>query len=332
MQRNSQQEIAQIFRKYSHFIISSHIHLDGDALGSELALYFMLKQLKKEAVIINQDIIPDIYRFLPGVKEIISIEESNNRHAYKIQPETVFVVLDSSNLERIGNLGIDMNKIDFIVNIDHHPSNTLFGRYNYIDSNASSVGEILFQLAKQMGCDITYQMAVPLYTALVTDTGSFRYANTNARTFQTALHLVQLGVEPNRITNCIYNNNEISGLRLLGEALSRLKIDSSGRISWTVITRDILSKTQSKDEETEGIVDKILSIKNVQISILFRETKNGHIKVSFRSKDKFNVDSFAGKFGGGGHPNAAGCQLKGTIEKAIKTIISELQRELHLFD
>jgi bifunctional oligoribonuclease and PAP phosphatase NrnA len=332
MQQNTQSEIAEIFKKYKHFIISSHIHLDGDALGSELALYFMLTQLEKDVLIINQDKTPDIYQFLPGTKKIICMEELSNHYSYHIKPATLLVVLDASNLERIGDIGIDMNQIEFIVNIDHHPSNTLFGKYNYIDSDASSVGEILFQLGKKIGCNITYQMAIPLYTAIVTDTGSFRYANTKARTFQIALHLVKLGVNPNNITNYIYNNNELSNLKLLGEALSNLKLDSSLQISWTIVTRNMLSKTQSKDEETEGIVDKILSIKTVQVSVLFRETKNGNIKVSFRSKGKFNVDQFASNFGGGGHPNAAGCQLRGTIDKITNIVISKLQKELNLLE
>lgn len=332
MQHSKQYEIADILKKNNHFIISSHTHLDGDALGSELALYFMLRQLKKDVKIINQDKTPDIYQFLPGVKDIRCAEELDEDFFFKVKSGTILVILDSSNLERIGNIHIDMNQIEFIVNIDHHPSNTGFGSYNYIDPHASSVGEILYNLGKQMDCTITRQMAVPLYTAIVTDTGSFRYANTRASTFQIAFDLVKLGVNPNRITNYIYNNNEISSLKILGEALRNLRLDSSSKISWTVITRDMLEKTQSKDEEIEGIVDKILSIKKVQVAAFFRETKNGSIKVSFRSKGEYNVDHFAHIFGGGGHANAAGCNIKGTIDKVTQKVISKLQKELNLLN
>ena len=330
MQHNKLHEIADIFKKNNNFIISSHNNLDGDALGSELALYFMLEQLNKDVKIINQDKIPDIYQFLPGAKEIISTEDLNEDFSFDLKPGTILVILDSGNLARIGNIHIDMKQIEFIINIDHHPSNTYFGKYNYIDTQASSVGEILFRLGKQMGCKITRQMAIPLYTAIVTDTGSFRYANTKASTFQMALDLVKSGINPNLVTNCIYNNNEVSSLKILGEALQNMKLDSSSNISWTVVTRDMLTKTKSKDEEIEGIVDKILSIKKVQVSALFRETKDGNIKVSFRSKGKFNVDRFANIFGGGGHPNAAGCHLKGTINEATQNVISKLRKELSI--
>ncbi len=308
------------------------MHLDGDALGSELALYFMLKQLEKDVKIINQDKTPGIYQFLPGVKEIICTEGLNKDFTFDMKPGTILVVLDSSNMERIGDIHINMNQVEFIINIDHHPSNTRFGRYNYIDINASSVGEILYRLGKQMACTITKQMAISLYTAIVTDTGSFRYVNTKASTFQAALDLVKLGVNPNRVTDYIYNNNEISSLKILGEALRNLRLDSTSKVSWTVVTRDMLAKTQSKDEEIEGIVDKILSIKKVQVSAFFRETKDGYIKVSFRSKGEFNVDRFARIFGGGGHPNAAGCQLKGTIDEATHIVISKLQKEISFLD
>ncbi len=326
MQYNKKHEIADIFKKNNHYIISSHAHLDGDALGSELALYFMLQQLNKDVKIINQDKTPDIYQFLPGTKEIICTEDLKNNFSFDMKPGTILVILDSSNLERIGDIHIDMNQLKFIINIDHHPSNTRFGRYNYVDIHASSVGEILFGLGNQMGCTLTRQIAVPLYTAIVTDTGSFRYVNTRASTFQVAFDLVKSGVNPNRVTNYIYNNNEVSSLKILGEALGNLKLDDSSRISWTFVTRDMLAKTQSKDEQIEGIVDKILSIKKVQVSVFFRETKNDSIKVSFRSKGIFNVDHFARIFGGGGHPNAAGCNLKGSINEVIQTVISKLQK------
>ncbi len=322
-------EIVDVFRKGNHFIITSHVNLDGDALGSEIALFLMLKQMKKDVRIINQDQTPSIYQFLPAVQEIINTERRDNHDIYfDVKPGTILVVLDSSSLERSGDIPIDMKQVSFTVNIDHHPSNAYFGDYNYVDTEASSVGEILFRLGRQMKCKIDEQIAISLYTAIVTDTGSFRYANTNAGTFRVAAHLVHSGANPNRIADDIYNKKAASSLKILGEALRNLKIDSSYRISWTVITRDMIDKMQSKDEETEGIVDKILSVKDVQVSALFRETKREDIKISFRSKGEFNVDLFARLFGGGGHPNAAGCQFKGDINEAVQKVITELKKEL----
>ncbi|MBP8718331.1 MAG: bifunctional oligoribonuclease/PAP phosphatase NrnA [Candidatus Atribacteria bacterium] len=331
MQCEQLSEIATLFNKYHNFIISSHVNLDGDALGSELALYFMLKQLKKEVRVVNQDKIPYMYEFLPGVDDIICLveqQELDKNLILKISPGTVLVILDSSSLDRIGDISINIPQFDIIINIDHHPSNTNFGHYNYIDTNSSSVGEIIFHLGKEMNCQINEQIAIPLYTAIVTDTGSFHYANTRAETFQVAFHLVESGADPHLITNYIYHNNNVSGLKLLGEALLKMRVDKKFKLSWTVITRDMMEETFAKEEETEGIVDKILSIKEVQVSVLFREIKNGNIKVSLRSKGEFNVDHFSRIFGGGGHPNAAGCQVEGDINTVTEKVIAKLKEAL----
>lgn len=321
-------EIASIFKKYNHFLITSHTNLDGDALGSELALYFMLKQLQKDVIIANQDRIPDIYKFMPGIEEIVCGEELEDNFFLSINPDTVLVVLDSSNPERIGDISQIFDKVKLVVNIDHHPSNTKFGHFNYIDTSSSSVGEIILRLGQELGCKLTEQIAVPLYTAILTDTGSFRFANTGAKTFHTAFLLVEAGAKPHLIANNIYNRNELSGLKLLGEALLKLQVDTVSMISWTIITRDMMKKYSAKDEETEGIVDKILSIKDIRVSVLFKETKEGKNKISFRSKGEFNVDHFSRLFGGGGHPNAAGCQLEGDIKDIEKKVITELKKAL----
>lgn len=331
MQNKKIREIANIFKEYNNFIITSHVNLDGDALGSELALYFMLKQLQKRVTIINQDRIPYIYSFMPGIGNIICGDMLENNFVPKIKPETVLIVLDSSNLERIGNIGIDLKKTKLIVNIDHHPSNTNYGHINYIDTTSSSVGEIIFHLCTELGCQLTEQVAKLLYAAIITDTGSFRYANTRAETFHSAYLLAKAGANPHLIANYIYNNNELSGLKLLGEALLKLQTDLDSKISWTIVTREMIEHTCAKEEETEGIVDRILSIKCVQVSVLFRETGEGKIKISFRSKGEFNVDCFAKIFGGGGHPNAAGCQLEGNIHTIVEKIVSELKRALDSF-
>lgn len=332
MSANQKNQIIELFKKYKNYIITSHTHLDGDALGSEVAFYHILRQFDKKVRIINQDKVPDIYNFLPGVEEIIYPEKYDKEKYPKVKPGTILIVLDSSSLDRIGNINIDFTKLEYIVNIDHHPSNLSFGNFNYIDTNASSVGEILFQLGKDMGCLVDEKIAVSIYTALVTDTGSFRYNNTTINTFRTALQLVKAGANPTKITDYVYNNNNLSGLKLLGKALSCLKIDISSKISWTFVTREMISETQSSDEETEGIVDKILSLKKVQVSIFFRETREGYIKISFRSKGNINVDHFARIFGGGGHPNAAGCHLKGEISQVSEKVISRLKKEMNILN
>ncbi len=328
MQQNTLEEIAGILNQYNDFIISAHVHLDGDALGSEMALNFMLKSIGKNVKVINQDKTPDIYNYLPGVEEIISTDEFDKDYFLEINPKTILIILDSSNLERIGDIHINLQQIEFIINIDHHSSNAIFGKYNYIDSRASSVGEILYRLGNKLNCNLNKDIATSLYTAIVTDTGSFRYENTNADTFKIAFNLVKQGISPSFVADNIYNRYEPSSLILLGEALRKLKIDFSSKISWTVVTRDMLKEANSRDEETEGIVDKILSIKNIRVSVFFRETRDGYTKVSFRSKGDFDVDKFARLFSGGGHPNAAGCNIKGETYEVTNLVISRLQDEI----
>lgn len=329
MQKSKIKEIVQLFREYHKFIVTSHVNIDGDALGSELGLYFALEQLQKEVLIVNQDPVPYIYKFMPGIDKIVSAEQNDKKFPLEIDTDTVLVVLDSSNLERIGNIPVEIDKLGLILNIDHHPSNSNFGHINYVDTESSSTGEIIYQLCKELDCQLTEQIAIPLFTAIVTDTGSFRFTNTKAETFQTAFHLTLAGANPHLINDAIYNNNEISALKLLGESLVNLKINSKLGISWTIVNREMIEKNLAKEEETEGIVDKILSIKDIQISILFKETLEKKVKISFRSRGQFDVDHFARIFGGGGHPNAAGCLVEGSIYKVEKLILGKLEDVLN---
>ena len=332
MKKKKLSEIANLLKKFQKFIITSHTNLDGDALGSELGLYFILKQLGKNVKIVNQDHVPMIYKFMPGIDKIISSDTFDKKNLVEIEVDTVLIVLDSSNWERIGNIPLDIRKINTIINIDHHTSNNGFGHINYVDSSASSVGEIIFQLCLELNCELTKEIAITLFSAIVTDTGSFRYAITKADTFLAAYHLVKSGANPHLITDYIYNNNKISTLKLLGESLLKLQVDSKSKISWTIVTKEMMENTFAKEEETEGIIDKILAIKKVQIAVLFRETKDGKIKVSFRSRGKFNVDLFAQQFGGGGHPNASGCQIEGDINNISKLILDKLIEEFYFLE
>lgn len=163
-----------------------------------------------------------------------------------------------------------------------------------------------------------------LYTAIITDTGSFRYSNVSSKTFSVVSDLASQGIKPNLIADNIYNRNTYSGLKLLGKALLTLEVDESNYVSWLTITRDMLNNTEANDEEVEGIIDMARTLENTEVSILFRETKDNKIKVSFRSKGDFNVNEFAGKFNGGGHPNSSGCVCSGKIAEVKEKILSEL--------
>ena len=318
---NNLNEITKLLQKNNNFLITSHVNLDGDGIGSELALYFILKKLKKKPIILNQDRLPKIYDFLPG---------SNNVHYLKdncidTKSIDVGILLDCSNIKRIGRVYEIFKDIKTIINIDHHKSNENFGGLNYVDSSISSVGEIIYELIKSINIDLLDEkISTCLFAAIITDTGSFRYSNVSSKTFNVVSDLTSKGIKPYLIANNIYNRNNYSGLKLLGEALSTLETDESNYVSWLTVTRKMLNDTKAKDEEIEGIIDVATTLNNVEISILFRETKDNKIKVSFRSKGNFDVNNFAGKFKGGGHPNAAGCLCSGKLDEIKEKILSEL--------
>jgi phosphoesterase RecJ-like protein len=322
---NNFDEITKVLQKNNNFLITSHANLDGDGIGSELAFYFILKKLNKNPIILNQDRLPKIYDFLPGSDKVHYLEDNC------INPKSIDVgiVLDCSNVKRTGKTCGIFKNIKTIINIDHHKSNENFGGLNYVDSSVSSVGEIIYEFINFIDSDLLDdKISTCLYTAIITDTGSFRHSNVSSKTFKIASDLTSFGIKPYLIANNIYNRNTYSGLKLLGEALLTLEMDDSNYVSWLTITRKMLNDTNANDEEIEGIIDIATTLNNVEISILFRETKDNKIKISFRSKGNFDVNKFAGKFKGGGHPNAAGCLCSGKLGEIKEKILSRLFTEI----
>ena len=322
---NNFDEISKVLQNNNNFLITSHVNLDGDGIGSELAFYFILKKLNKNPIILNQDRLPKIYDFLPGSDKVHYLEDNC------IDPKSIDVgiVLDCSNVKRIGKTYEIFKNIKTIINIDHHKSNEKFGGLNYVDSSVSSVGEIIYEFINFVDSGLLDdKISTCLFTAIMTDTGSFRYSNVSSKTFGVASHLTSNGIKSHLIANNIYNKNTYSGLKLLGEALLTLEMDDSNYVSWLTITRKMLNNAKANDEEIEGIIDVATTLDNTEISILFRETKDNKIKISFRSKGNFDVNKFAGKFKGGGHPNAAGCLCSGKMDKIKEKILSELFKEI----
>jgi len=261
----------------------------------------------------------------PESNKINNLEDYNsNRINFDVA-----IILDCSNLIRVGEISKIFKDTITIINIDHHGSNENFGNLNYIDSSASSVGEIIYNLIDSINISLLDQkISSCLYTAIITDTGSFRYSNVSPETFKIASDLICTGMNTYSISNNIYNRNTFSGLKLLGKALLTLEMNNSSGVSWLSITRRMLSEVKANDDEIEGIIDLVTTLKNTEISILFRETVDNKIKISFRSKGNFNVSKFAGKFNGGGHPNSAGCLCQGKLAEVKKIILSELCKEI----
>jgi phosphoesterase RecJ-like protein len=209
-----------------------------------------------------------------------------------------------------------------IINIDHHISNINFGKFNWVEPDISSAGEMVYDLFRAFKLKIDMEEAVSLYTAIMTDTGSFRYSNTSSKTHRIIAELIDIGIKPYEMHTKIYETSSIQDTNLLGEALQTMKLTEDGKVAWLWVTKDMLKKTKASLEGTEGIINFARSIGGVEIAILFRETgTDERVKVSFRSKGKVDVNKLAGVFNGGGHPTASGCSVFGKFEDVEKKVL-----------
>lgn len=297
----------------SRFLVAAHARPDGDALGSILACGMMLQQLGKEAVMVSRDCVPLIYKWLPCVDSIQCAERVEGDY-------DAVILLECDGLERTGLSGLEGR---FTVNIDHHYSGKPFADVNWIENDACAVAAMVYQLSLLAGVRITTQMATCLYTAVLTDTGSFCYAGTDTRTFEVAADLVRHGADPVRIAQHTYFSNPTSKMRLLGAALSNLRRD--GRLAWMWITHEDVVRASAAEEDCEGLVNYAIGIAGVDVAVFLRELDNHRVRMSLRSKDQINVARVAESFGGGGHSHAGGCTLDGPLPDATERILEALR-------
>jgi phosphoesterase RecJ-like protein len=310
-------EIAETIKKYSGYIITSHMNTEGDAIGSELALFYLIKQLGKHGVIVNSDSVPDRYRFLPGWDKIIIGSNESLKDYGNI------IIVDCPTIERSGQIAQLIYNAKIKINIDHHVSNENFGDFNWVNPEASSCGEMIFELYQEMELNINEEIATMLYVAILTDTGSFRYDSTTSNTHRIAGELIKLGAHPAKIAEKIYETKTLGDIELLSKTLSTIKVTNDGRIVHMYVTKKMLEETNTNPDRTDGFVNFARAIEGSDISILFREDIEDpqRIHVSFRSKGRVNVNVLAGKFEGGGHPKASGCVLTGPLDKVITTVL-----------
>jgi phosphoesterase RecJ-like protein len=278
-----------------------------------LALGMILEQMGKRADLAAAERIPLQYRQLPGASVI-------SRTAHVHGPYDAAILLECDSIERTRLRGLE--KL-FLINIDHHITGIEFAHLNWIDQDAASVGEMVYRLARAAGVSITPQMAQCIYATLLTDTGGFCYGNVRESTFALARDLVEAGADPIAIAREVYYAAPVSKLLLLGAALRRLKRE--GRFAWLWVTHQDMQRTRATEEDCEGIVNVALSMAGVDAVVFLRELPSGRVRMSLRSKSGLNVAAIAAQFGGGGHQNAAGYTLKGSLPRALKEIVAELR-------
>jgi phosphoesterase RecJ-like protein len=313
-------EIITAINEGQSFLITAHVRLDGDALGSELALSLMLRELGKNVVVYNQDHTPERYRFLPAAQNIV--HDINNIEQYDVG-----IILDCSELARVGDEAESIGKIKKLINVDHHVSNNGFCSLKMLDAQASSTGELLFRLMREMHVNMSRDICTNLYAAIITDTGNFRYSNTRKETFLAAGDLMENGADPQWISEYIYENDSPARLKLLAKALETLSLDLKNKVGSLVVTQKALLETGASWELTEGFVDIPRTVRGIEISVLYTQRGDNNFKLSLRSKADVNVEKVAKKFGGGGHIHASACWMKGDIE-SIKSQIIKAIREL----
>jgi phosphoesterase RecJ-like protein len=315
--------ITNIMEKEERFLITSHVRPDGDSIGTQLALGMILNEMGKKVTILNEDPVPKCYSFLPHSDWIKSSVNNDTRF-------DAAIILDCSEWERIGRIAPIAQKTDVIINIDHHVDGSGLGQYNYIDIAAAAVAEQVYRLLKHMKQPITKELALCLYTGIMTDTGSFKHGNTTIHSHHIVCEFLKAGVKPDFVYRMLYERNNFSSIVLQGMLLSSLQMSDDKCVAWTSITKEMLKKVGYNVEfEPESVLGMIRSIEGVDVVLLFRDLGEDKIKVNFRSKNGVDVWQIARKFDGGGHKQAAGCVINGTLESAQQMVLDEIMHVMN---
>ena len=311
--------------KHSRLLLTTHVNPDGDGLGSEVAVALWLRGLGKQVRVLNDSPVPPAYAFLTRHAPIELFEAEAAERAF--DETEALIVLDVSNRQRIGRLAplLDRHLVPIAV-VDHHVSHAGFGQVNVIEPEASATGEIVYDLIRESGRELDPDLAEALYVALMTDTGSFRFSNTDSHAHRMAADLLGHGLDPQRIHAQVHAHASAARLRFFGEVLAALELIEDGRIVVLDAAPEQFERHGLVGADTEGLVDMPRNIAEVEAVVLFSEVEPGKVKVSMRSTGRISVDRLAAGLGGGGHPHAAGVSLRGTRAAARERILPELHR------
>lgn len=316
--RSTFAEIGRALREHQKFAILSHVRPDGDALGSQLALALSLEKLGKTVRVWNEDGMLEKYSFLPRAEWLTqppSVKEDVD----------VVVALDTAVETRLGTPRDAIGSAKLWINIDHHPSNPSYGDLVHIDSASPATGQILFELIASEKLPLTQEIAENLYVAISTDTGSFQYPNTTARTFEIAAELTRAGVDVGRVSQLLYENYPRRRIELLRELLGTMRFEADGRVACFSLSLETANRLGVLPEDNEGLIDHLRAIRGVIVAVFFEELPDGKVRVSMRSKsEKADVCAICMKFGGGGHKLAAGARVRGTLAEVEKKVLEAM--------
>jgi phosphoesterase RecJ-like protein len=315
--------VGRVFTEHASFVIMSHVRPDGDAIGSQLALGLSLMAMGKTVHLVNEDGVPESMEFLKG-SEIIT------RPPGEPLEVDVAIALDTATKPRLGEGALHAaSKAKVWLNIDHHISNPLYGDVNVIDATSPATGQILYEMIRALDMPLPEETRDAIYVAVSTDTGSFQYGSTTAKTYEMAADLIRRGLDVGKINADTYDSNPFRKLELMRALLNTLEISPDGKLAHWELRDATRISLDLQPDDSEGLIDLIRGVKGVRVAAFFEELEGGKIRVSMRSKDKgVNVCEVASKFGGGGHALAAGIRMPGPLEEARAQVLAELASSL----
>lgn len=316
-------DIIDVIGKSRRLLVVTHVNPEGDAMGSLFGMTLALRKAGKEAVCYMEEPVPEPFGFLPGSETAVHALENE-------APFDATIAVDCGELDRLGAGFVAFKDRGVLINLDHHISNDNFGDLNVVLPEHSSAGEVVYDLLTEAGMEVGLDVATNLYVAILTDTGCFRYSSATAESFEKAAALVRLGIKPQEISTLVFESNPVRKYKLLAMVLATLDADAGGvggRVATVYMTDKMLEETGSSRSDADGFVNYTRSIKGVEVGVMLREAGPGKVKVSLRSKPPVDVAAVAGEFGGGGHVNAAGCTVDGTIEEAMEKVLSVLKEK-----
>jgi len=306
--------IRDAIRARQRFLISSHSRPDGDSIGSQMAMAYALRALGKHVEVVNRDPAPAPLLAFPGVPEIKVMERAEGEF-------DAALIMECSELARTGVSGLERY---FLVNVDHHPGNALYGAINWFEAGAAACAEMVFDIIGALDVPLSLEIATHIYVGILTDTGSFHYSSISPRTFDICRQLVEAGVDPPKVARSIFDSNTLGRLKLFGSVLSTIELEDRGRLAVVFVDRAMAAAAGGTYDDTEGLINLPLTVKEIQAVVFFKEIENDQYRVSLRSKGDIDVCAVAKGFGGGGHKNASGCTVTGPYPAVRADLVSRI--------
>ena len=319
-----QEKIIEEIKKAKKIIIFHHIAPDGDSLGSALALREIIEKLDSTEVIDNviTNYVPEIYKYLPDIDKFKKVNDPSLYNSYDLG-----IAVDCASKDRLGIATDLFNRAKKTISIDHHPSNTAFADINMVDISASAAGELVYKLIHPLNTWLDKNIAINLYTAILTDTGGFKFENTKAETLRICADLIEAGADPVEIYKNCYETKSLAMVKLHARVIDQAIVSEDKKIVYGVITREMLDELDASDDFIDGITEALRQINGIEVALVFKETLKKTTRISIRS-NKIDVCSIASHFGGGGHKLAAGCLIEKSPEESVKDFLPFVQKQI----